>query len=263
MCKNEMTVARRAAQESGRILKELYGNVTSVSKKGEIDLVTEADLMSEKAVIDTITSVFPDDRIVTEETGVYGAESDRVWIVDPLDGTTNFAHSFPFFAVSIGFQVENEIVAGVVYNPFMDEFFEAEKGKGAFLNKRAIKVSNTVDLKDSLVGTGFPYDIYKDPTAVLEFLKRMIIRVQDVRRAGSAAIDLCYVAAGRLDGFWEQGLEPWDTAAGSIIVREAGGVISDYSGNPYSPFGKTILASNPAIYGKMLEVLNSSNGSSG
>jgi myo-inositol-1(or 4)-monophosphatase len=263
MWKKEMTLARRAAQESGRILKKMLGNTTDISKKGEIDIVTEADLMSEKALIDNITGTFPNDRIISEETGEHGKESDRMWIVDPLDGTTNFAHSFPFFAVSIGFQVENEIVAGVVYNPFMDEFFEAEKGKGAFLNKRAIKVSNTVDLKDSLVGTGFPYDIYKDPTAVLEFLKRMIIRVQDVRRAGSAAIDLCYVAAGRLDGFWEQGLEPWDTAAGSIIVREAGGVISDYSGNPYSPFGKTILASNPAIYGKMLEVLNSSNGSSG
>lgn len=255
MWEKEMEAARSAAMESGRILKELYGNINSISKKGEIDLVTEADLMSEKTVINSITRVFPNDRILSEETGEHGEESDRLWIVDPLDGTTNFAHSFPFFAVSIGLQVENEIVAGVVYNPCMEEFFEAEKGKGAFLNKRSIRVSDNVNLKDSLIGTGFPYDVYEDPKPVLDYLERMIVRAQGVRRAGAASIDLCYVAAGRLDGYWEQGLKPWDTAAGSIIVHEAGGIISDYTGNPYSPFGISILASNPHIHSKMLEVL--------
>lgn len=255
MWEKEMEAARSAAMESGRILKELYGNINSISKKGEIDLVTEADLMSEKTVINSITRVFPNDRILSEETGEHGEESARLWIVDPLDGTTNFAHSFPFFAVSIGLQVENEIKAGVVYNPCMEELFEAEKGKGAFLNKRSIRVSDNVNLKDSLMGTGFPYDVYEDPKPVLDYLERMIVRAQGVRRAGAASIDLCYVAAGRLDGYWEQGLKPWDTAAGSIIVQEAGGIISDYTGNPYSPFGISILASNPHIHSKMLEVL--------
>ncbi|MFC1493649.1 inositol monophosphatase family protein [Thermodesulfobacteriota bacterium] len=252
----EMETARQAAIEAGRVLKELYGNIKSISKKGEIDLVTEADLMSEKVLIDAISSVFPYDRILSEEAGEKGEVSDRLWIVDPLDGTTNFAHSFPFFAVSIGFQVKNEVVAGIVYNPCLDEFFEAEKGGGALLNKKPIRVSYKESLEESLAGTGFPYDIHENPDEVLEYLKRMIVRAQGVRRAGAASIDLCYVAAGRLDGFWEQGLKPWDTAAGSIIVREAGGIITDYEGNPYNPFGVSTLASCPGIHGKMVEVLN-------
>ena len=256
MWKKEMETARNAAIDSGRILKGLYGNVREISKKGEIDLVTEADLMSEKAVINTICHHFPDDYILSEEAGEQGEKSDRMWIIDPLDGTTNFAHSFPFFCVSIALQVENKVVVGVVYNPCLDEFFEAERGSGAFLNKNAIRVSGQISLKDSLIGTGFPYDVYEKPEPVLENLKRMIVNVQGVRRAGAAAIDLCYVAAGRLDGFWEQGLKPWDTAAGSLIVEEAGGDISDYAGNPYNPFLKTILASSPGIHSKMLEVFS-------
>ena len=256
MWEKEMETARNAAIESGRVLKELYGNISSISKKGEIDLVTEADLMSEKVLIEAISSVFPNDRILSEEAGEQGQVSDRLWIIDPLDGTTNFAHSFPFFAVSIGLQVDNEVVAGIVYNPCMDEFFEAEKGKGALLNKKSIMVSDKSSLEESLAGTGFPYDIHENPDMVLEYLKRMIVRVQGVRRAGAASIDLCYVAAGRLDGFWEQGLKPWDTAAGSIIVQEAGGIITDYAGNPYNPFRMSTLASCPGIHNKMVEVLN-------
>lgn len=255
MFKKERSTARRAALESGRILNELFGNISRISKKGEIDLVTDADIRSEKAVIDRITHNFPNDRILAEEGGEQGDESDRMWIIDPLDGTTNFAHSFPFFCVSIGLQVEKEIVLGIVYNPYANEFFEAEKGKGAFLNKKPIRVSNNKKLRDCLVGTGFPYDVYKDPAPVLGLLKRMIMQVQGIRRAGAAALDLCYLAAGRLDGFWEQGLKPWDTAAGSIIVQEAGGVITDYSGRPYSPELKTLLASNPHIHDKMLNLL--------
>ena len=256
MWKKEMETARRAAIEAGGILKELYGNIRKISKKGEIDLVTEADFASEKAVIDIINCDFPNDMILSEETGEHGEKSDRLWIVDPLDGTTNFAHSFPFFAVSIGFQVENEIVAGIVYNPCLDEFFEAEKGKGAFLNRKSIRVSDNVNLKDSLVATGFPYDIHEKNESVLAYFKKMIVRVQGVRRPGAASIDLCYVAVGRLDGFWEQDLKPWDTAAGSIIVKEAGGTVSDYAGNPYNPYAKSILASAPGIHVKMLEVLD-------
>ncbi len=256
MWQKEMETASRAAMNAGRILKELYGNISRISKKGEIDLVTEADLMSERAVINTISTAFPDDRILSEEAGEHGDKSDRLWIIDPLDGTTNFAHSFPFFAVSIGLQVNKEIVVGIVYNPCLDEFFEAEKGKGAFLNKKSIKVSDKVNLKDSLLGTGFPYDVYEKPDAILGYLKGMIVRAQGIRRAGSASIDLCYVATGRLDGFWEQGLKPWDTAAGSLILEEAGGIISDYTGNPFNPFMNTILASTPGIHARMLEVFN-------
>jgi len=256
MWKKEMETVRRSANEAGGILKELYGNIRSISKKGEIDLVTEADFASEKAVIEVITSDFPDDMILSEEAGKKGNKSDRLWIIDPLDGTTNFAHSYPFFGVSIALQVKNEVVAGAVYNPVLDEFFEAEKGKGALLNKNAIRVSDKENLKDSLIGTGFPYDVYENPDVVLGYFKKMITRVQGIRRAGAAAVDLCYVAAGRLDGFWEQGLKPWDTSAGSIILQEAGGIISDYEGNPYSPYVKSILASTPGIHSKMLEVFS-------
>jgi myo-inositol-1(or 4)-monophosphatase len=255
MYRKEMETACRAALEAGRIIKGFYGNLETISKKGERDLVTEADLMSEKAVVAAITKAFPDDAIIAEEGGEQGKKSDRKWIIDPLDGTTNFAHSFPFFAVSIGFMVNDDVVTGVVYNPIMDEFFEAEKGKGAFLNKRPIKVSGTATLKDALVATGFPYDIDKKSDVIIGRLKKIIVEVQGLRRPGAASIDLCYVAMGRLDGFWEQDLKPWDTAAGCIILTEAGGEISDYSGNSYHPNVKTILATNGHIHKGMLALL--------
>jgi myo-inositol-1(or 4)-monophosphatase len=177
-------------------------------------------------------------------------------MIDPLDGTTNYAHSFPFFAVSIALQVKGEIVVGQVFNPILDERFEAVKGQGAFLNGKPIKVSKIRTLKESLLATGFPYTIYKDHEGVIDVFTRMLVRVQGVRRPGAAAIDLCYVASGKFDGFWEQGLNPWDTAAGSLIVREAGGMLSDYKGDAYSPFQKTVVAANPYIFTDMLKVLN-------
>jgi myo-inositol-1(or 4)-monophosphatase len=253
--KKELDVAGHAARESGLVLNDLFGKITKIGKKGEIDLVTEADLLSENIIVEIISKKFPQDNILTEEKGEYGRNSRRLWIVDPLDGTTNFAHSFPFFAVSIALQVDNEIVLGVVYNPFMDEYFEAVKGEGVFLNKSPIKVSQVKDLKESLVATGFPYNVYKEPGSIIELLKKMIVLVQGVRRPGAASIDLCYVASGRLDGFWEEGLQPWDTAAGSLIVIEAGGRVSNYQGEDYSPFQKSIVAANPYIHQKMVEVL--------
>lgn len=255
MWEKEVGVARQAAKESGKILNDLFGETISIEKKGEIDLVTEADILSEKAVMETINKSFPRDAILTEESGEHGRKSDRLWIIDPLDGTTNFAHSFPFFAVSIGLRVRDEMVLGVVYNPFMNEYFEARRGEGAFLNKKPIKVSKAEDLKDSLMGTGFPYNVYKDPARIMGLLQNMIVRVQGVRRPGAASVDLCYVASGRLDGFWEEGLQPWDTAAGSLIVREAGGIVSDFGGEGYSPFQKSIVAANPHIHPKMLDIL--------
>ncbi len=255
MYNKEMETARLAALEAGRIIKGFYGNLEEIRKKGKRDLVTEADLLSEKAVVSAITKAFPDDMIIAEEGGEQGKISDRKWVIDPLDGTTNFAHSFPFFAVSIGFMVSDEVVAGVVYNPVMDEFFEAEKGKGAFLNKKSINVSATANIRDALVATGFPYDIDKKSDEIIGRLKRIIVEAQGLRRPGAASIDLCYVANGRLDGFWEQDLKPWDTAAGSIILTEAGGEISDFSGKGFNPWLKSILATNSHIHNDMLRLM--------
>jgi myo-inositol-1(or 4)-monophosphatase len=252
----ELRAARQAARKSGKIINDLFGKITSIGKKGEIDLVTEADLLSEKIIVEIIGRGFPRDSILTEEGGESGRDSGRQWIIDPLDGTTNFVHSFPFFAVSIALRVDNGLVMGIVYNPVMDEYFEAVKGEGAFLNRRPIRVSQTGDLRESLMATGFPYRVYKEPEPMIELFKRMIVRAQGVRRPGAASLDLCYVASGRLDGFWEEGLYPWDTAAGSIIVTEAGGIVSDYRGEAYSPFQKSIVAANPIIHPKMLEVLS-------
>lgn len=251
----KLVIARQAALKAGKVLNNLFGRVNNITKKGEIDLVTEADLQSEKAILDLIKVHFPEDGILAEESGEFGHDSNQLWIIDPLDGTTNFAHSFPFFAVSIALQIEKKVVLGLVYNPYLGELFEAQRGEGAFLNGNPIKVSDTRDLRESLIATGFPYSVYKEPEVVMDLLKRMVVRAQGIRRPGSAALDLCYVASGRFDGFWEQGLQPWDTAAGSLIVEEAGGIVSDYKGENYSPFQKSIVASNPHIFKKMLDIL--------
>lgn len=251
----ERQVARQAALKAGSILSGLFGHVNRIMKKGEIDLVTEADLRAEKAILETIRQYFPRDSIHTEEAGEYRDSQDRVWLIDPLDGTTNFAHAFPFYAVSIALEVDREGVLGVVFNPTLNEYFEAVRGGGAFLNNKPIRVSQTREINDSLVATGFPYDIHENPHRVMELFGRMVVRAQGVRRPGSAAIDLCYVAAGRFDGFWEAGLKPWDTAAGIVLVSEAGGRLSGYHGEPYSPYGASIVASNGLIHDVMLTVL--------
>jgi myo-inositol-1(or 4)-monophosphatase len=177
--------------------------------------------------------------------------------VDPLDGTTNFAHGFPFFSVSIALQSEKDMVLGVVYNPFLNEFFEAVRGGGSFLNKERIHVSKIDDMDESLLATGFPYNIREAPSDIAELFTRMLVSSQGVRRPGCASIDLCYVAAGRLDGFWEQGLKPWDTAAGMLIVEEAGGRVTTYDGEPYSPFFKNIVASNGRIHNELVSMTRS------
>jgi len=256
MWEAEIAVAHQAARESGNIITEMLGKAISITKKGEKDLVTEADTRSEKIIIDIIGHHFPKDSILTEESGEYRHLPERVWIVDPIDGTTNFAHCFPFFAVSIALQVEGEVILGIVYNPYMGELFQARRGGGALLNKDVIHVSKTAGLEDSLLATGFPYNIRQKHEDVLERFRKMVIVAQGIRRPGSAAIDLCYVAAGRLDGFWEEELKPWDTAAGMIIVNEAGGTLTTYDGRAYSPYEKTVVASNSFIHDLMLETLN-------
>lgn len=256
MWEKESDIARKAAREAGGILTEMFGNLKKIDKKGEIDLLTEADIRSEKAVLKVIRENFPEDGILSEESGEIDNYSERLWIIDPLDGTTNYAHSFPLFAVSIALQFKGKVVVGQVLNPILKEHFEAVKGQGAFLNGMPINVSQTRALKESLLATGFPYTIYKDHEEAIDIFTRMIISAQGVRRPGAASIDLCYVASGIFDGFWEQGLNPWDTAAGSLIVSEAGGLLSDYKGEAYSPYKKTIVAANPDIFKEMLKVLN-------
>jgi myo-inositol-1(or 4)-monophosphatase len=255
MWETELHTAGEAARAAGAILLNMYGRVHQIMKKGAIDLVTEADLAAEKAILDTIRENFPKDNILSEEAGGHRAVSGRTWLVDPLDGTTNFAHGFPFFAVSMALEIENELVLGIVYNPCMEEYFQAAKGMGAYLNNKPIQVSKTQTLNESLLATGFPYDIHEKPETVMDLFKKILVRAQGVRRPGSAAIDMCYVAAGRFDGFWESDLKPWDTAAGTVIVKEARGKLSTYEGNPYDPYKKSIVAANPFIHDAMIQVL--------
>ena len=204
MLEEEFDIAGKAARAAGAVLKESFGKSHGIVKKGEIDLVTESDLAAETTILKIIHSYFPQDNILSEEAGDEDRVSSRIWIVDPLDGTTNFAHGFPFFAVSIALEVDKEIVLGVVYSPVLEEFFHAHIGKGAFLNDIPIHVSNASELRESLVATGFPYDIRKRPNLIFERFQRMVRGSQGIRRAGAAAIDLCYVAAGKLDGFWRR-----------------------------------------------------------
>jgi len=251
----ELSVGRQVALEAGVLLKNLLGRINQIAHKGEIDLVTEADLQSEKFILESMGRHFPKDTFITEETGQHGTVSERVWLIDPLDGTVNFAHELPFFAVSIALQVQGETILGVVHNPCTQELFEAAKGFGAFLNQMPITVSKASKLVDSLLATGFPYTMHQNPGDVMQRFNNLIVRGQAIRRLGSAAMDLCYVAAGRFAGYWEQDLKPWDTAAGAILVEEAGGRVTDFEGNPFTPYLKTVAASNSLIHEDMLAAL--------
>ena len=255
MWEKEKAAASLAALEAGKILTSLFGRVKEISKKGEIDLVTEADIQAERKILEVLTGLFPQDTIITEETGKHRHRPDRVWLIDPLDGTTNFAHALPFYAVSIAFEVEKDLALGVIYNPCVDELFEAVKGEGACRNGNPIRVSKTKRIGDALLITGFPYDVRENPDGITRRFKKMLTLAQGVRRLGSAALDLAYVAAGIFDGYWEERLHPWDTAAGAVLVREAGGLVSDYDGQPFSPYGKTIVASNGLIHEDLLSAL--------
>ncbi len=252
---NELDIAAAAARAAGKIVKHLFGRVGYEIKKSDTDLLTRADLHSEKTIVEIIGTRFPQDNILAEEGGNKEQTSNRTWLVDPVDGTTNFVHGFPFFGVSIGLEVDGEMVVGVVHNPVMNEFFQASKGNGAFLNQSPIHVSGTRKLHRSLLATGFPYDIKEKTESVMALFKKMIVKAQGVRRPGAASIDMCYVASGRFDGFWEQDLNPWDTAAGLIILKEAGGKVTTFDGGNYTPYEKTVIAANPDIHGEMVKML--------
>jgi myo-inositol-1(or 4)-monophosphatase len=249
-----LTAACRGALAAGALIKTRYNQPHDITMKGAIDLVTETDLASEKIIIASLNKDTPDIPIMTEETTAsHTLEAHRLWVVDPLDGTTNFAHGFPFFAVSIAFFDHGRPLAGAVYAPLLDELFCAVKGGGAWLNDQRIAVTRTERLIEALIATGFPYDIEPNLPAVIRQLEAILPHVRDVRRAGAAALDLAYLACGRLDGFYEINLKPWDTAAGWLLVEEAGGQLSDFTGGPYSSFIPQILASNGALHPQLLE----------
>src|SRR5579863_860864 len=235
------------AREAGALLMKHFRQRVKVEYKGEADLVTVADRNSETLIRERIGQHWPTHDILGEEGGLRDTGSDYRWYVDPLDGTTNFAHGFPVFCVSMALEHKGQRIAGVVYDPTRDEMFAAEKGSGAFLNQQRIQVSATDKLAESLVATGFPsHKRHKNPN--IHFYHQITLRTHGVRRAGSAALDLCYVASGRFDGFWEFNLNPWDTAAGALIVEEAGGKMSRFDGSPFELDSRETLASNGLVH---------------
>ena len=245
------------AREAGAILREGYGRVHAPEKKGRIDLVTEFDKRSEALLLARIRERFPDHGILAEESGAHAGAPDATvrWICDPLDGTTNFAHNYPFFGVSVGVEVAGTMAAGVVYDPVRDELFAAAAGHGATLNGTPIHVSGITTIEDALLVTGFPYDVREFPERHLPLFQSFLLRAQGVRRDGSAALNLCYLAMGRFDGMWEGNLSPWDIAAGSLIVREAGGIITGYRGEPLRLEGRRIVAAHPTLHARLIEVI--------
>jgi myo-inositol-1(or 4)-monophosphatase len=248
-------LAIAAAKEAGRIQVIRYGRRHEISYKGEIDPVTEVDKLCEVAIVEMISRAFPDHDILSEETFFERKGSPWKWIIDPIDGTTNYIHEYPCFCVSIGLEVEGEMRLGVVYNPLLDELFQAEKGTGAFFNGRRVTVSRRDELNGSFLCTGFPYDVREQTDFYLKYFKAFITRSFALRRPGSAVLDLCYVAAGRFDGFWEMKLRPWDVAAASLMVTEAGGKVTDFAGNPHSIYSDELLASNGFIHEEMVRVM--------
>jgi myo-inositol-1(or 4)-monophosphatase len=250
-------IAILAAKQGGAILLDYAKKGFKIHKKEQaINLVTEADLHSEKVIIATIQHAFPEHQILSEEQGLQDIPAHAIkWIIDPLDGTTNFAHGFPMYNVSIGVEHEGTCILGVVYDPTRDELFLGQQGCGATLNDTPIHVSTTPELAEALLVTGFPYDVHTATDNNLKECCAFTLRARGMRRTGTAALDLCYIACGRLDGFWELRLKPWDTAAGKVIVEEAGGKITNYVGEPYSIYGDTLLATNGLIHQEMIEVL--------
>ncbi|MBI5599763.1 MAG: inositol monophosphatase [Deltaproteobacteria bacterium] len=252
-----------AAERAGELLRKNLGRAASLGRvefKGAVDIVTRMDRRAEALIVSTIRKNFPDHGILTEESAERVTGSRYRWIVDPLDGTTNYAHGFPIFCVSIAFEEDGEVIFGAVYGPMLNELFVAEKGRGASMNGRRIRVSKTFVLDRSLLATGFPYDVRTSSDNNLGHFANFAVRAQAIRRAGSAALDLSYVACGRFDGFWEIRLKPWDVAAAALMVKEAGGTVTDFKGLAASISSGDILATNGAIHAGMIEVLNIGKG---
>jgi myo-inositol-1(or 4)-monophosphatase len=249
-------LAESVAREAGSLLKSRVGKIKSVDYKSAFNIVTDVDKASEELIVKVIKATFPDDGFLAEESGEeLSRKSKRRWIIDPLDGTTNYTHSYPFFAVSIGVEEDGVMVLGVVYNPMADEMFVAERGAGAYLNGEKLAVSKESSLDNSLLATGFPPDTLNNMQNNMESFKYLTSHCHGVRRDGSAALDLCFVAAGRLDGFWERKLAPWDVAAGSLIVEEAGGSVTNLEGGAMELASGHILATNGLIHRQVMDGL--------
>ncbi|HMH34345.1 MAG TPA: inositol monophosphatase family protein [Puia sp.] len=247
----------KATEAGAKVMQEFFqGRFNISNKEGINNLVTEADYASEKVIFEIIRKEFPGHYILSEEAGEMITDSSYKWIIDPIDGTINFAHGIPICCVSIGLEQNGEMIMGAVYNPFLNEFYFAQKGYGASLNDKKIQVSAAEDVNTSCLVTGFPYTYLDQPNGPVEVFARLIRKGIAVRRLGSAAMDLCWVAAGRFDGFYEHKLQAWDSAAGFLIVEEAGGRVSDYSGKRYSPYQPHILATNGIIHEQLLDWIN-------
>ncbi len=249
-----MEFAQNLARQAGELLAEKLTKENRVYYKGSIDLVTEADKMSEELILREISRRYPEHGIMSEESDQKNEQALMRWIIDPLDGTTNYAHGFPFFCVSIALEKEGTVALGVIYDPTRDDLFTASRAGGAYLNGKKLQISSESDLSRSLLATGFPYDIRVSKDNNLDFFCAMAVKAQAIRRPGAAALDLAYLAAGRLDGFWELKLKPWDTAAGCLMVTEAGGIISDMAGGKWNLYSPGLVASNGLIHDQMIKV---------
>jgi len=249
-----VATATEAALAAGELQRAKYGHEIQIANKGEIDLVTEVDHESEAAILAVIRERFPEHDIVAEETALERTGSRYVWFVDPLDGTTNFAHGYPFFCASVALAVDDELTAAAVYDPIKRELFTAERGAGAHLNGRRLKTSSSSRLLQSLLVTGFPYDFRDDLQKSLRLFNRFMAEARAIRRDGAAALDLSYLAAGRIDAFWEERLQPWDVMAGALLVEEAGGRITRFDGAPLRLSADETLASNGPLHAAMLSV---------
>ncbi|MDO6459455.1 inositol monophosphatase family protein [Granulosicoccaceae sp. 1_MG-2023] len=251
-----LNIAVRAARSAGRVITRNMHRVDTltIESKQRNDFVTEVDRQAEAEIIQTLHKAYPDHAFLAEESGQQG-DSEFVWIIDPLDGTTNFLHGFPQFAVSIALQVKGRLEHGVIYDPVADELFTCSRGEGVSVNNRKLRVSKQKSLSGALLGTGFPYRNDQELDIYLETFRQFIAKTAGVRRPGAAALDLAYVAAGRLDGFWEMGLKPWDMAAGALMVREAGGLVGNLDGGDNWLKKGNIIAANPRVFHEMLQVL--------
>lgn len=251
-----MTIAIRAARSAGNIISRHANELDNlnVEQKSRNDFVSEVDKLAESEIIDTIKKAYPDHAILAEESGQHG-DSDHVWMIDPLDGTTNFLHGYPQYAVSIACKIRNHIEIAVVYNPATDELFTAERGRGAMLNNKRIRVSPRPNLDGALIATGIPFSPDRDFDAYLDVLRKFMGRPAGIRRGGAAALDLAYVAAGRVDGYWEGMLKPWDVAAGILLVQEAGGLVSDFENNKDYLSNGNIVAGNPKMHADIMAQL--------
>jgi myo-inositol-1(or 4)-monophosphatase len=251
-----LTTAIEAVVQAGALQLAQFGTAMRVDKKGTIDLVTEVDVAVERAFRAMIAERFPDHEVLAEELGGSTiVPAGPCWVFDPIDGTTNYAHGLPIFCASLALEIDGIAQVGAVFDPNRQELFTAERGGGAFLNGRPLKVSSAAALVDSLLVTGFPYDVHQRLDEIVGLFSDFIGRARAVRRLGSAAIDLCWVAAGRMDGFWERDLKPWDIAAGGLIAAEAGGLVTNFAGEPFNSRGRDVLATNGHLHAAMLEVI--------